>query len=91
MSFFNFLWGQQYHGVVDSSLRQSQVGPMQDGLRDRFVGYGIICFARFCFDLLKNEYLLPDGVIGNTWAFGAHVPGSSPGRVALLLLLKKKQ
>ena len=25
---------------------------------------------------------LPDGVIGNTWAFGAHVPGSSPGRVA---------
>ncbi len=24
---------------------------------------------------------LPDGVIGNTWAFGAHVPGSSPGRV----------
>ena len=25
--------------------------------------------------------VLPDGVIGNTWAFGAHVPGSSPGRV----------
>ncbi len=27
--------------------------------------------------------VLPDGVIGNTWAFGAHVPGSSPGRVVL--------
>ena len=26
--------------------------------------------------------MLPDGVIGNTWAFGAHIPGSSPGRVA---------
>ena len=24
---------------------------------------------------------LPGGVIGNTWAFGAHIPGSSPGRV----------
>ncbi len=27
--------------------------------------------------------LLPDGVIGNTWAFGAYIPGSSPGRVVL--------
>ena len=27
--------------------------------------------------------MLPDGVIGNTWAFGAHIPGSSPGRVGL--------
>ncbi|MFZ2148121.1 MAG: hypothetical protein WAV28_12955 [Sedimentisphaerales bacterium] len=28
-------WGQQYHGVVDSSLRQGQIGPRQDGLRDK--------------------------------------------------------
>ncbi len=27
--------------------------------------------------------VLPDGVIGNTWAFGAYIPGSSPGRVVL--------
>ncbi len=31
------LWGQQYHGVADSSLRQGQVGPMQNGLRDKQV------------------------------------------------------
>jgi hypothetical protein len=30
---------------------------------------------------------LPDGVIGNTWPFGGHIPGSSPGRVVLDLLL----
>ena len=29
--------------------------------------------------------MLPDGVIGNTWAFGAHIPGSSPGRVAFAI------
>ena len=29
-----FLWGQQYHGVADSSLRRGQIGPRQDGLRD---------------------------------------------------------
>ena len=33
--------------------------------------------------LLPGLFALPDGVIGNTWAFGAHVPGSSPGRVGL--------
>ncbi len=31
--------------------------------------------------------VLPDGVIGNTWAFGAHVPGSSPGRVGLKFII----
>jgi hypothetical protein len=30
--------------------------------------------------LINGE--IPGGVIGNTWAFGAHIPGSSPGRVA---------
>src|SRR4030042_5462439 len=34
--------------------------------------------------------MLPDGVIGNTWAFGAHIPGSSPGRVDLLIWNLKK-
>ncbi len=29
--------------------------------------------------------VLPDGVIGNTWLFGGHIPGSSPGRVDLVL------
>ena len=33
-------------------------------------------------DVLFQICVLPDGVIGNTWAFGAHIPGSSPGRVA---------
>jgi hypothetical protein len=37
--------------------------------RLKFLRDGILSFA------------LPDGVIGNTWAFGAHIPGSSPGRV----------
>jgi hypothetical protein len=31
------------------------------------------------------SFALPDGVIGNTWAFGAHIPGSSPGRVAFAI------
>ena len=30
---------------------------------------------------LVYRLALPGGVIGNTWAFGAHIPGSSPGRV----------
>ena len=34
--------------------------------------------AIFCGNGLN---IVPDGVIGNTWAFGAYVPGSSPGRV----------
>jgi hypothetical protein len=33
------------------------------------------------FYLWFLSFVLPDGVIGNTWAFGAHIPGSSPGRV----------
>jgi hypothetical protein len=33
------------------------------------------------------SFALPDGVIGNTWAFGAHIPGSSPGRVALKFMV----
>ncbi len=31
------------------------------------------------------SFALPDGVIGNTWPFGGHIPGSSPGRVAFAI------
>ena len=42
------------------------------------------CEIKYKLHLAGREIrILPDGVIGNTWAFGAHVPGSSPGRVAL--------
>ena len=33
-------WGRQYHGVADSSLRWGQIGPGQNGLRDKcWIGY----------------------------------------------------
>ena len=40
-------------------------------------------FLSFDFFLWFLSFVLPDGVIGNTWAFGAHIPGSSPGRVVM--------
>ena len=74
--------------MADSSLRWSQVGPTQDGHRDKrldsstseLIGYGLMRYA----------LVLPGGVIGNTWAFGAHVPGSSPGRVGFELIDEKE-
>ncbi len=44
-------------------------------------GDGFVDFSGFSFEYCID--LLPGGVIGNTRAFGALVPGSSPGRVAL--------
>ena len=70
-----------FHGIVDSSLRWSQVGPTQDGHRDKRLDIGIR--ELMGYGLMRNAVALPGGVIGNTWAFGAHVPGSSPGRVGL--------
>ncbi len=51
------------------------------GLRDKQLDGGIR--ELMCYGLMRFTVALPDGVIGNTWAFGAHVPGSSPGRVGL--------
>ena len=66
--------------MVGSSLRQGQVGPIQDGLRDkqqvRYLTVELIELIDW-----ERSFLVPDGVIGNTWAFGAYIPGSSPGRV----------
>ena len=74
--------GQQNHGMVDSGLRQSQVGPTQDGLRDNLNGSRSLNGLAGRSISLAVSFLLPDGVIGNTWAFGAHILGSSPSRVA---------
>ena len=62
--------------MVDSSLRQCQIGPGQYGLRDNQLIS--CCFFTASF---QESIVLPDGVIGNTWPFGGHIPGSSPGRV----------
>ncbi len=71
--------------MVDSSLRRSQVGPTQDGHRDKRLDSGIK--ELIGYGLMRIAVVLPGGVIGNTWAFGAHVPGSSPGRVDLELII----
>ena len=68
--------------MADSSLRQGQIGPRQDGLRDNQLIS--CCFLTASF---QKSIVLPDGVIGNTWAFGAYVPGSSPGRVGLKFII----
>ncbi len=73
--------------MVDSSLRRSQVGPTQDGHRDKRLDNGIK--ELMGYGLMRFAVVLPGGVIGNTWAFGAHVPGSSPGRVGFNRLLEK--
>ena len=86
--------------MVDSSLRWSQVGPTQDGHRDKrldsgikeLMGYGLMRFAVVLLVPVVTRVQVPGGVIGNTWAFGAHVPGSSPGRVVLIIdYLGKRQ
>jgi hypothetical protein len=59
---------------------RSQVGPTQDGHRDKRLDSGIR-------ELMRCAVVLPGGVIGNTWAFGAHVPGSSPGRVGFASMI----
>ncbi len=69
---------------------RSQTGPIQDGLRDKRL---TIDYFQYSFFNIKQSSGLPGGVIGNTWAFDAHVPGSSPGRVSLnrqALLVKRK-
>ena len=68
--------------MADSSLRQSQIGRDKTVIRDKtksmrskskkvFAIYVSLAFSRD----------LPGGVIGNTWAFGAYILGSSPSRV----------
>ncbi len=77
--------------MADSSLRRGQIGPprllsqMRVGVSvtsNKCTRHKHACAPMFFCSCVP---VLPDGVIGNTWAFGAHVPGSSPGRVVLKL------
>ncbi len=42
--------------------------------------------AVFLAASFQESIVLPDGVIGNTWPFGGHIPGSSPGRVGFWMI-----
>ncbi len=72
---FGPLRGRQLsrHGRLKPRIGPDQAGP--DGLREQYK----LQFLDFI--LISNGLLLPGGVIGNTGAFGASIPGSSPGRV----------
>ena len=61
-----FFWGQQYHGMAGSSLRQGQVGPIQDGHRDNRTLKNLVPKAAFFCHSVSEFFGLPGGVIGNT-------------------------